>query len=52
LAAKKAEILALEAEAGGSEVTLAKMKPEDIEYVSQLREIFAQKGQRRSEPRR
>ena len=44
LAGKKAEILALEAESDGTEATLARMKPEDIEYVSQLREIHTQKG--------
>ncbi|HUV75534.1 MAG TPA: DNA primase [Dehalococcoidales bacterium] len=44
LAEKKAEILALEAESDGTEATLARMKPEDIEYVSQLREIHTQKG--------
>jgi len=52
LAEKKAEILALEAESEGTEVTLSRMKPEDIEYVSQLREIHTQKGRRRSETRR
>ena len=52
LAGKKAEILALEAESEGTEVTLSRMKPEDIEYVSQLREIHTQKGRRRSETRR
>ena len=44
LAEKKAAILALEAESDGTEATLARMKPEDIEYVSQLREIHTQKG--------
>jgi len=52
LEAKRAEALALEAESGGTSAELAKLEEEGIEPSVQLREIFAQKGQRRPEPRR
>ena len=43
-AARTAEMLALEAEAGGSAAELAKLEEEGIEISTQLREVFAQKG--------
>jgi len=52
LEAKRAEILALEAESGGTNAELAKLEEEGIERSIQLKEVFAQKGQRRSELRR
>ena len=52
LEAKRAEAFASEAESGGIGADLAKLEKEGIEPSIQLREIFAQKGQRRSEPRR
>jgi len=52
LEAKRAEILALEAESGGTGADLAKLEEEGIEPSIQLREIFTQKGQRWSETRR
>jgi len=50
--AKKAGILALEAEAGGTSAELAKLDEQGIEPSIQLREIFIQKSQRRPELRR
>ena len=52
LEAKRAEVFASEAESGGTGADLAKLEEEGIEPSVQLREIFAQKGQRRSETRR
>ena len=52
LEAKRAEMLALEAESGGTNAELAKLEEEGIERSIQLKEVFAQKGQRRSELRR
>jgi len=52
LEAKRAEKLALEAESGGTGAELAKLEEEGIESSVQLKQIFAQKGQRRSETRR
>jgi len=52
LEAKRAEILALEAESGGTNAELAKLQEQGIETSIQLGEVFAQKGQRRSETRR
>ncbi len=52
LEAKRAEVFASEAESGGTDAELAKLEEEGIEPSVQLREIFTQKGQRRSETRR
>ena len=52
LEAKRAEIFALEAESGGIGADLAKLEQEGIEPSIQLRDIFTQERQRRSEPRR
>ena len=52
LEAKKAGILALEAEASGTGADLAKLEEQGIETSIQLREIFIQKNQRRPELRR
>jgi len=49
---RRAETLASEAESGGSGADLAKLEEEGIENSIQLREVFAQKSRRRSEPRR
>jgi len=53
--AKKAELLALEVESGGTGADLAKLEEEGeegIETSTQLREAFARKKQKRSEIRR
>ncbi len=52
LEAKRAEVFASEAESGGTGADLTKLKEEGIEPSVQLKQIFAQKGQRRSETRR
>ncbi|MFC1903616.1 DNA primase [Chloroflexota bacterium] len=55
LEAKRAEKLALEAERGGTGADLAKLEEEGeegMETAVQLREFFAQKGRKWSEPRR
>ncbi len=52
LEAKKAEVLALEAEVGGTVAELAKLKEQGIETSTRLREIFAQKARRGQEQRR
>ncbi|MBI2288688.1 MAG: DNA primase, partial [Chloroflexi bacterium] len=46
LEAKKAEVLALEAEVGGSGADLDRLKEQGIEPSIQLREVFAQKARR------
>ena len=53
--AKKAELLALEVESGGTGADLARLEKEGeegIETSTQLREVFARKKQKRSEIRR
>ncbi len=50
--AKKAEILAFEAELGGTGAGLAKLEAEGIEPAIRLKEIYTQKAQRRLETRR
>jgi len=53
--AKKAELLALEVESGGTGADLARLEKEGeegIETSAQLREVFARKKQKRSEIRR
>jgi DNA primase len=52
LEAKRAEIFALEAEVKGAGADLLKLEAEGIEPSIQLKEVFAQKGRRRSELRR
>lgn len=52
LEAKKAEVLALEAEAGGTAAELAKLEAEGIEPAIQLREVFKEKARRGQEQRR
>jgi len=52
LEAKRAEILALEVELGGTGADLAKLKEEGIEPSIQLREVFTQKTRRAQEQRR
>ncbi len=52
LEAKRAEIFAFEAESSGPGADLAKLEAEGIEPSVQLKEVFAQKGRRRSELRR
>jgi len=52
LEARKAEILALEAEAGGPGADLAKLEEQGIDTSTQIRELFGQKSRRRSELRR
>ncbi|MBA7614234.1 DNA primase [subsurface metagenome] len=52
LEAKRAEVFASEAESGGTGADLTKLKEEGIEPSVQLREIFTEKGRRRSETRR
>ncbi|MAF85053.1 MAG: DNA primase [Dehalococcoidales bacterium] len=52
LAIKREEILALEAEAGGTDAELAKLEEQGIEVSVQLGEVFAQKARRGQEPRR
>jgi len=47
LAAKRAEVLALEAESGGTVAELAKLQEQGIEGSIQLREIFIQRSRRR-----
>ena len=52
LEAKRAEVFASEAESGGTGADLTKLEEEGIEPSVQLKQIFAQKGQRKSETRR
>ena len=52
LEAKKAEVLALEAETGGAGADLVKLEEEGIEPSIQLREIFNQKARRGQGQRR
>ncbi|MFC2034587.1 DNA primase [Chloroflexota bacterium] len=52
LETRKAEVLALEAETGGTTAELAKLKEEGIEPSIQLKEVFAQKARRSQEQRR
>ncbi|MBM4400992.1 MAG: DNA primase, partial [Crenarchaeota archaeon] len=52
LEAKKAEVLALEAEAGGTTAELTKLKEQGIEVSIQLGEVFTQKARRGQEQRR
>jgi len=52
LEAKRAEVFALEAEVKGAGADLAKLEAEGIEPSIQLKEVFVQKGRRRSELRR
>ncbi len=52
LEAKKAEVLALEAEVGGTVAELAKLKEQGIEGSTGLREIFTQKARRGQGQRR
>ncbi|MBA7635757.1 DNA primase [subsurface metagenome] len=47
LAAKREEVLAVEAESGGSAAELAKLKEQGVEVSVQLGEIFAQRSRRR-----
>jgi len=47
LAAKEGEVLALEAESGGTAAELAKQKEQGVEPSKQLGEVFAQKSRRR-----
>ena len=49
LAAKTEEVLALEAESGGTAAELAKLEEQGIEVSVQLGEVFAQKARRGSE---
>jgi hypothetical protein len=46
LEAKRGEILALAAEAGGIDAELATLQEQGIEVSTQLGEVFAQKSQR------
>ena len=52
LEAKRAEVLALEAEAGGSVAELAKLEEQGIEVSVQLGEVFTQKSRESREQRR
>ncbi len=52
LEAKRAEVLALEAETGGSAAELAKLEEQGIEVSVQLGEVFTQKGRGSQEQRR
>ena len=52
LEARKAEILALEAESGGPGADMAKLEEQGIDTSTQIRELFGQKYRRRSELRR
>jgi len=52
LEAKKAEVLALEAEMGGTAAELAKLEEQGIEVSVQLGKIFTEKGQSRSDVKR
>jgi len=52
LEVKKAEVLALEAELGGTAAELAKLEEQGIEVSVQLGEVFTQKSRGRQEPRR
>jgi DNA primase len=52
LEAKRAEIFALEVEVKGTGADLVKLEVEGIEPSIQLKEVFTQKGRRRSELRR
>ena len=45
---KRAGVLALEAESGGTAAELAKLEEQGIEVSVQLGEVFTQKSQRRS----
>ena len=47
LAAKRGEILALEAESGGTVAELAKLQEQGVEASKQLGEVFTQKSRRR-----
>jgi len=47
LVAKREEVLAVEAESGGSAAELAKLKEQGVEVSVQLGEIFAQRSRRR-----
>ena len=51
LEAKKAEVLALEAETGGTAAELAKLEAQGIEVSVQLKEVFTQKSRMRSAPK-
>lgn len=44
---KKAELLAMEAEAGGEEAELAKLREQGIEESKQLKHLFVEQGRRR-----
>ena len=48
LETKRAEVLALEAESGGTVAELAKLEEQGIEVSVQLREVFAQRRRKRS----
>jgi len=52
LAAKRAEVLALEAESGGTAAELAKLEEQGIGVSEQLGEVFNEKNRVRQEPRR
>ena len=52
LEVKKAEVLASEAELGGTAAELAKLEEQGIEVSVRLGEVFSQKGRGRQEPRR
>jgi len=52
LEANRAEVLALEAESGGSGADLAKLEEQGIETSIKLKELYTQKGRKRSELRR
>ncbi len=52
LAEKRAEVLALEAESGGTAAELAKLGEQDIEVSVQLGEVFTQKSRGSQEQRR
>ena len=50
--AKKAEVLTLEREVGGTAAELAKLKEQGIEAITQLGEVFTEKGRRGPAQRR
>lgn len=52
LEAKRAEVFAVAAEAGGSGADLARLEEDGIDNALQLKESYTQKSQRRPEPRR
>jgi len=52
LEANRAEVFALEAESGGAGADLAKLEEQGIETSIKLKELYAQKGRKRSELRR